>query len=192
MKTREQWVRDNWSDAVQVTNGTGIFPQTLMAMAIVESQGNVNGTWYPGQGLVARTANNYFGIKDSAQWTGPTITLPTPGDANSISTFRKYNSFKASMADFVNFLKTNPRYTTNGVFNANDYVEQIAAIAKAGYAENSQYQQLVTNVASKLKTYLGDLEQTFNNNKGMLPILIAAFIVAMFLVTQNTTSNERI
>jgi flagellum-specific peptidoglycan hydrolase FlgJ len=81
MLTREQFIKTNYQKALNVTKGTGIFPETLLAMAVVESQGKgPDGNWYPGQGLVAKEANNYFGIKASAAWTGKTVALPTPGD----------------------------------------------------------------------------------------------------------------
>ena len=36
--TRENWVKKYWLDAVAATQGTKIFPETLMAQAVVESQ----------------------------------------------------------------------------------------------------------------------------------------------------------
>ena len=145
--TRSEWTKKNAPFAIQVTKGSGIFPETLLAMAIVESQGAVNGVFYPGAGLLAKSANNFFGIKKGLNWTGPTITLNTPNDAEKRSTFRKYANFTESAKDYVNFLKKNKRYTSAGVFDAKDYVEQIVRIAKAGYAESQSYTEIVTKVA---------------------------------------------
>jgi flagellum-specific peptidoglycan hydrolase FlgJ len=78
---RKEWTIKNAPFAIAAAKGTGIFPETLLAMAIVESQGKVNGSWFPGAGLVARKANNFFGIKKGVGWKGKTIDLPTPGDA---------------------------------------------------------------------------------------------------------------
>jgi flagellum-specific peptidoglycan hydrolase FlgJ len=187
--TREEWVKANWPAAVNATAGTGIFPETMMAMAVVESQGKVNGNWYPGQGLVAKKANNYFGIKTSSAWKGATVALPTPGDADKISTFRVYPNFQASVADFIKFLQVNPRYTTAGVFKAENYVDQIIAIARAGYAENPNYTKIITSVADKIKTLVKDvIVTTTNNNKNILPLLVAALIITGLFISKKIQS----
>jgi flagellar protein FlgJ len=183
--TREQWIKANWPAAVEATKGTGIFPETMMAMAVVESQGKVGGNWYPGQGLVAQKANNYFGIKASTAWKGATVALPTPGDADKISTFRVYPNFQASVADFIKFLQVNPRYTKAGVFSAKDYVEQIVAIARAGYAENPNYSAVITSVANKVKDYVKNvILPTSSDAKNFLPILIAGLIIAGLFISK--------
>jgi flagellar protein FlgJ len=181
---RKDWIRKYYPIASQVTKGTGIFPETMLAMAVVESQGKASdGNYYPGLGLVARSANNYFGIKASSGWKGATIDLPTPGDADKISKFRKYNNVGESIADFINFLKVNPRYTTAGVFSAASYPEQIIAIARAGYAENPNYANLINSVANKVKEYTEDIRNTIEKNSGtLLPILIAGFLIGAFFL----------
>ena len=181
---RKDWIRKYYPIAAKVTAGTGIFPETMLAMAVVESQGKgTDGNYYPGLGLVARTANNYFGIKASSAWKGATIDLPTPGDADKISKFRKYNNVGESIADFINFLKVNPRYKNAGVFSAANYPEQIIAIARAGYAENPNYSSLITSVANKVKEYTADIRDTIERNSGtLLPILIAGFLIGAFFL----------
>jgi flagellum-specific peptidoglycan hydrolase FlgJ len=181
---RKDWIRKYYPIAAKVTAGTGIFPETMLAMAVVESQGKgSDGNYYPGLGLVAKTANNYFGIKASSGWKGATIDLPTPGDADKISRFRKYNSIGESISDFINFLKVNPRYSKAGVFTATTYPEQIIAIAKAGYAENPNYTSVITSVANKVKEYTEDLRNTIDRNSGtLLPILIAGFLIGAFFL----------
>jgi flagellum-specific peptidoglycan hydrolase FlgJ len=188
--SREDWVKKYWLDAVAATAGTKIFPETLMAQAVVESQQEAaDGKYYPGLSLNARKANNYFGIKDSVQWKGETIRLPTSKDGTKVSTFRKYPSFRDSMIDYVNFLQSNPRYTTAGVFKAPDYVSQIVAIAKAGYAEGAGYAQLVTNVANSVKRYVKDIIVPMSENgKKIMPILIAALIITGLLISKNLKS----
>jgi flagellum-specific peptidoglycan hydrolase FlgJ len=183
MLTREQFIKQFWEPVNLLTRGTGIFPETLLAIAVVESQGKVNGTWYPGQGLVARKANNYFGIKNSSQWKGRTIQLPTPGDADKISTFRVYNSLEDSARDFIKFLQTNPRYTKAGVFKAANYPEQIVSIARAGYAENINYATVLTQVANSFKKFVKDA----NNTGKIAPLFIAALIVAGLIIAKKFT-----
>jgi flagellar protein FlgJ len=182
---RENWVKKYWLDAVAATTGTGIFPETMLAMAVVESQGKAeDGNYYPGLGLTARKANNYFGIKASSAWKGSTISLPTPGDADKISVFRVYPSLKDSIKDFVKFLQENPRYTKAGVFKAPDYVSQIMAIAKAGYSESSTYASVVTSIANKVKNYVKDIIVPIAQNGKYIPILVAALIITGLLITK--------
>ena len=183
---RENWVKKYWLDAIAATAGTGIFPETMLAMAVVESQGRADdGNYYPGLGLTARKANNYFGIKASSAWKGQTIDLPTPGDADKISKFRVYASLKDSIKDFVKFLQENPRYTKAGVFAAPDYVSQIMAIAKAGYSESGTYAAVVTSIANKVKNYVKDIIVPIAQNGKYIPILVAALIITGLLISKN-------
>lgn len=181
MFTRKQFIDKYSTVASNVTKNTGIFPETLLAMAIVESQGKVNNVYLVGAGLIAVKANNYFGIKDSTSWTGQTIQLPTPGDAQKISTFRKYNTIEESFKDFVKFLKTNPRYKNAGVFDSNDYAEQIINIARAGYAENKNYAVVITSVANSVaKAIKNQIIKPLQNNKTIVGGLIAFFFLLLY------------
>jgi len=185
MTTREDFIKKYWIDAVNATKGTKIFPETLLAQAVVESQQEASdGNYYPGLSLNARKANNYFGIKTSTQWKGDIIKLPTSKDATKFSIFRKYDSFADSMKDYVNFLQTNKRYTTAGVFKAPDYVTQITAIAKAGYAEGPGYAKLVTNVANSVKKYVSDIIVPIQSNSKILPLLVTGLIVASYFIVK--------
>ena len=150
MYTRDQFTKKYYNDAVAVTKDTGIFPETLLAMAIVESSSLVKGKSVVGAGSTAKLANNYFGIKASSTWNGETIRLKTPNDSTPTSLFRKYNSAKDSFKDYVSFLSKNPRYKKAGVFTSGDYATQIINIARAGYAENENYSEIVKEVADKV------------------------------------------
>jgi len=182
MLSRKDWIKENVSFAREVTQGTKIFPETLLAMAIVESQYPVNGVYYPGASPLAKKGQNYFGIKKGVGWSGPTITLPTPNDADKISTFRKYSNFKESAKDFVSFLQKNPRYKKNGVFDANDYVEQIIASARAGYAESQSYIDIVTQVASSVKKQIDKIIAPIVKNNAIVPLMVAALIISLYFI----------
>jgi flagellar protein FlgJ len=178
---RNAWTKANFPAARAATAGTGIFPETLLAIAIVESQGKVKGVFYPGQAPLAKQANNFFGIKADRSWQGETIRMNTPRDAQPVSTFRKYNSFADSVADFVAFLQKNPRYRRAGVFTAPNYQEQILAIARAGYAEAGNYAEVITKVADSVAKAVGKVAGAVK--KGLPAALIFAAI--FFLTLQN-------
>lgn len=153
---RTQWAQANAAAAVAATAGSGIFPSVLLSQAIIESSGLVNGIYVPGQSLLAKNYNNFFGIKASSQWKGKTITLQTGEVVNGKrvtvpGVFRVYDSPKDSFSDFVSFLKTNPRYTTAGVFTATTPEQQAERIAAAGYATDPQYSAIVKSVIAQIK-----------------------------------------
>ena len=183
MLTRKEWIQANYQGALNATRGTGIFPETLLAMAIVESQDTAgDGINYPGLSATARLANNYFGIKNSAAWKGRTIVLDTPNDRDKKSTFRVYDSFEDSVKDYVKFLQENSRYTKAGVFKATDYVEQILAVAKAGYAESPTYAAVITNVADGVKKLMKDYIEPITKNNQIIPLLIIGFILSSYFI----------
>lgn len=187
MLTRAKFTTTNFPMIQKATEGTGIFPQTLLAIAIVESQGKVGNTYYPGQSPLARLANNYFGIKRGTGWTGETIRMATPNDAEKISVFRKYPSFEASVKDFIRFLQVNPRYEKAGVFDAPNYQEQILAIARAGYAESTNYAEIITKVADGINRTLKNFTQFMKEtNKMVLPLIALGSLFFLYLKSQQS------
>ena len=69
--TRQEYTKKFYPIAKRLTAKTKIFPETLLAMAIVESQAkNAAGNYEPGTNAAARFANNHFGIKADANYGG--------------------------------------------------------------------------------------------------------------------------
>jgi len=158
--TRAAWVQKYLPLVTRLTKGTGIFAQIMMAQAIVESQGKIGGTYYPGQSTLAREHNNFFGIKANKGWDGQKVNLPTREVQNGNSVivdawFRKYDSVEDSMRDYVGFLLANKRYKDAGVFEAKTIQEQAQRIKDAGYATGESYADLITRVAKSLPTLPG-------------------------------------
>lgn len=187
MLTREEFVKKYASAAASAAKGSGVFPQTILAIAILESQGKAaDGNYYPGLNASAKYANNYFGIKSYPAWKGDTILLNTPGDADKKSRFVKYPTVESGFKGFVEFLQKNPRYTTAGVFKANDYIEQLAALARAGYSERPEtWLSLTRSIASKLQQYLKNVETAASNTGKGFPILFALSLITLYLLTSS-------
>lgn len=182
MYKRKDFIDKYYPIALEVTKNSGIFPETLLAMAIVESSGKVGKEYLVGANASARYANNYFGIKSSTAWKGATVKLSTPNDAQKTSTFRSYPTVKDSFIDYVKFLKVNPRYVKANVFNSEDYPTQIINIARAGYAENTQYADLVTNVANSVsKAIEKNIIKPIKDNKGIAGGLLTFFFLLLYL-----------
>jgi flagellar protein FlgJ len=181
--TRQQYVEQYAPMAQQVCKGTGIFPETLLAIAIIETQRkNSQGNYEPGASTLARKANNHFAIKATKSWAGQTITLQTPKDATPVSKFRAYPTVRASFLDFIKFLQTNPRYTKAGVFRATTWQDQIVAIARAGYAEGARYAEKLHSIASKIQQYI---KPTRTAARYLLPLSIATLTALVLIYRQN-------
>lgn len=156
--TRTEFAAQYWPEVVSATKGTGILPETALAQMILESN--------TGDSALARTANNFFGIKAGGNWYGQVVYMPTKeqdkaGKVYTVNApFRKYNSAHDSVADYVAFLKGNPRYAKAGVFTAKTVEQQAAALKAAGYATDVNYPGLVTSVFNSVKDGLSSVSET--------------------------------
>jgi len=150
MTTRE-YISKFSKDMVDASHNTGLFPSVMMAQGILES-GN-------GGSLLASKYNNHFGIKCSCtacacNLMNQYVTLPTKEEVNGKlvtvnAKFRSYKNTFDGFSDRIDFLKSNPRYTKAGVFEAKNPQEQVEALFRAGYATDSRY-------ASKLNKIIDD------------------------------------
>ena len=97
-----------------------------------------------------RSSYNLFGIKADNRWAGDVVSTVTVEYRNGVAEksreqFRKYDSFNESMRDYVNFLKTSPRYhealemTGAPTFYTN-------ALQRAGYATDPEYADKINNI----------------------------------------------
>lgn len=187
-EARRKFVENYASVARSVTTGTGIFPETLLAMAIIESSGRVGGIYVPGASVLSQRANNFFGIKAGGNWRGDVLEIKTKefdkerGYYYESAKFRKYPSAQDGFKDYVSFLQKNQRYAKAGVFTAPDYVTQITRIAKAGYATAPNYADVVSAVANQVKTYLPALKDLGN--------ALAIIAGALVTIISTTYGNE--
>ena len=184
--TRKGFVEKYGSDIAKAVKGTGVLAGTLVAQAIIESQGKASdGSYRVGQSSLSRKANNYFGIKCHSAWKGDTFNIDT-GEQNpdgstwvhSNACFRKYDSVKDSIKDYVNFLQDNSRYERAGVFKSKTVKEQAEALKSAGYATANNYADTVN------KVYLGvkdEVEKYASPKKKVGEILLYSFIGLAFV-----------
>jgi flagellar protein FlgJ len=145
--TRKEFINEFGAYVHKVTRGTGILPGTLIAQLFLESSSK----GIVGASKLSQAANNYFGIKCGPNWDGPKYYIETREVINGQSKyitacFRKYGSIKDSILDYIDFLQTNQRYKTAGVFEARTVKEQAEALKRAGYATAPSYAKLVNDV----------------------------------------------
>lgn len=148
--SRKQFINEFGSFVHKATRGTGILPGTLIAQLFIESQGK-NSPGVVGSSGLTQKSNNYFGIKCSEQWKGPTVYADTREVINGKSVivkgcFRKYSGIEESIKDYINFLQSNPRYKNAGVFEATTVKAQAEALKRAGYATGTNYAAFINDI----------------------------------------------
>lgn len=101
-----------------------------------------------GQSRLAEIANNHFGIKCKAEWTGEVITHT---DDAPNECFRKYKSPQESYRDHSKFLAERPYYKDLFKLDLYDYKAWAHGLKKAGYATNPKYAGILISRIEKYK-----------------------------------------
>lgn len=151
--TRKEYIAKIAPVAMQACKGTGLFPSTMIAQAIIESSN--------GNSDLSSLYNNHFGIKADRSWKGAVVNMSTREvlagkDVYIKDGFRAYPNLLAGFLDRNNFLKQNKRYTQAGVFTAKTPEQQADAFQKGKYATDPNYAKIIKSVingSNKLKQY---------------------------------------
>ncbi len=122
----------------------GIPASITLAQGILESAS--------GNSVLARKANNHFGIKCTSDWNGKTYYAD---DDKPNECFRRYKHPETSFHDHSEFLKRK-RYSSLFELDRDDYEGWAKGLRKAGYATNPKYPQLLINLIEKHKLYKYD------------------------------------
>ena len=158
------FLRDLWPHAERAARALGVAPEALLAQAALETG------WgrHVMRGADGSPSYNLFGIKADASWDGELVHTSTLEfkDGVAVKTraaFRAYGSFAESFADYVGFLKANPRYQ-KALAAARDPGTYVEELQRAGYATDPAY-------AAKLKRIMGspDLAEVRAQLKGAAP-----------------------
>lgn len=170
--TRKEFIDKFGNFILKEIKGTGIFFETIVSQAVLESSGKVDGEWRVAGSKLSQDAKNLFGIKAYGNWKGRVYNIDTREESKSGASyteknapFRAYRSYKESIKDYVKFLKENKRYSDAGVFTAPNYYEQAKRLKKAGYATSSTYADSVKSIASPLKTDFEDAKRKFRTKQ---------------------------
>src|SRR3989304_655967 len=153
--TRDEFTKKYSSFIAKAVKGTGILVGTVLAQAILESQGKEGSVYKVGASKLAKEANNYFGIKCHG-WSGEKYNIDTteytPSGQKYVSKsscFRAYSNVEDSIKDYVKFLKENERYERAGVFKATTVRKQAEAL-KEHISENvAEVTKFQVNFAKK-------------------------------------------
>ena len=134
----------------------GVLPSITAAQAILESG------WGSSE-LAKAPNNNLFGIKDSEDWHGEIVTVPTQeylnGDYITVNAaFRKYASWNDSVVDHAKFFTSTEWRKDNyrKVVNETDYRIAAQELKNAGYATDPTYPGKLIRLIEAYKLYEWD------------------------------------
>lgn len=125
--------------ARRAARALGVSPAVLLAQAGLETG------W--GKSVITGTngtsSKNLFGIKADASWNGARVTVASleytdAGVVKQQSSFRAYPSYADSFADYVRFIKDNPRYA-EALKQGTNPAAFTEALQQAGYATDPNY-----------------------------------------------------
>ncbi len=141
-----EFVKQLWPDASRAATELGVSPRVLLAQAALE-------TGWGGKIIQQEqrgSSYNLFNIKADRSWNGEKALLTTLEhvDGNMVrqrAAFRAYGSYAESFADYVDFLRTNPRYGA-ALLKTGDDRAFVEALHGAGYATDPQYADKVWRV----------------------------------------------
>ncbi|HSD14852.1 MAG TPA: glucosaminidase domain-containing protein [Flavobacterium sp.] len=125
----------------------GIPASITLAQGVLESGA--------GTGVLARKANNHFGIKCHTGWTGESVHHD---DDAAQECFRKYDQSAESYRDHSLFLTTRSRYANLFRLDKGDYVEWAKGLRAAGYATDVKYPEKLIGLIERYELYKVDEE----------------------------------
>jgi LysM repeat protein len=115
-----------------------------------------------GNSLLAKNANNHFGIKCKKDWTGATYYQD---DDEKNECFRMYKNVLQSYEDQSTFLRNSARYASLFELKKDDYKAWAVGLKAAGYATNPQYSQILIKTIEENELYIYDRIETNNETK---------------------------
>lgn len=132
--------------AEEVTEDMEITPQILIAQAALETGWGQHVQKLPN----GKSSYNVFNIKADSRWSGDTLKVNTLEYRDGVAqqeraSFRVYSSYQESFRDYVNFIKTNPRYEV-ALAVVSDPEGYAKELQHAGYATDPHYADKVIDI----------------------------------------------
>lgn len=148
-QTPDEFIRDLLPHARKGAAELGVAPGVLIAQAALETG------W--GQKVIrhadGRSSFNLFGIKADAGWSGDKVSVATLEYEDGIAakqraSFRAYDSLEGAVSDYVEFLRTNPRYQMV-LEQAADPDAYLSGLKAAGYATDPAYDEKIRDIMQR-------------------------------------------
>lgn len=142
----EEFIRGVWDYAVDAARQLGVDPAVLVAQSALETGWGKRVI----QALDGGSSFNLFGVKSGSGWSGKSATVNTVEFRDGVAamesaSFRVYDSLAGSFNDYVDFLKSNPRYqyALEVVADSRDFVN---GLQDAGYATDPGYADKIMGI----------------------------------------------
>lgn len=157
-----EFVRNILPAARQAARQLGLEPLALVAQAALETG------W--GQRMLkaadGRESFNLFGIKAQGEWQGDVAVVDTLEYRQGIARqekakFRVYQDVQASLQDYVDFIRQQPRYQ-DAVAVSHDTANYFQQLQAAGYATDPNYAQKILQVMNG--SVLKEVRNLLNNS----------------------------
>ncbi len=142
----EDFIKQLHPYAQEAAAELGVEPKLLLAQAALETG------W--GRSVIQNSNGsssfNLYNIKADKSWQGNQTRIATiefdQGIAKKVNSgFRSYGSFKESFQDYVQFIKSNPRYA-DALKKAGNAQQYIRELQQAGYATDPKYTDKVMGI----------------------------------------------
>jgi flagellar protein FlgJ len=142
----EEFIRGVWDYAVDAAKQLGVDPAVLVAQSALETGWGKRVI----QSLDGSSSFNLFGVKSGGGWSGESATVNTVEFRDGVAamenaSFRVYNSLAGSFNDYVDFLKSNPRYQY-ALEKVADSREFVNGLQDAGYATDPGYAEKIMDI----------------------------------------------
>lgn len=152
----EAFLRSLEAPAKKAAAELGVDSDVLLAQAALETG------W--GQHVVSSggaLSNNLFNIKASNDWDGAVMRQQTLEYRDGVAVresadFRAYSSVQEAFDDYVDFVKSSPRYQ-DAVAKAADGEQYVRELQKAGYATDPVYADKVLAVRDRIADSVSEL-----------------------------------
>ncbi|MET4001043.1 flagellar assembly peptidoglycan hydrolase FlgJ [Marinobacterium sp. MBR-109] len=138
--------------AEQAGKELGVNPNVLLAQAALETGW---GKFITRDAISGESSRNLFNIKAHSSWEGDTAKVQTLEYRGGVpekeqARFRAYDSYADSFTDYVDFLRSNPRYQ-QALEQGADPTRFVRELHNAGYATDPEYANKIERI------FTGDL-----------------------------------
>ncbi|WP_432697705.1 flagellar assembly peptidoglycan hydrolase FlgJ [Marinobacterium sp. YM272] len=144
--------------AEQAAKALGVSPSVLLAQAALETGW---GKFITRDAASGQSSRNLFNIKAGRDWSGDAVQVQTLEYRGGVpekeqARFRSYGSYADSFNDYVDFLRSNPRYQ-QALENGTDPSRFVRELHNAGYATDPDYATKIERI------FNGDLLASLGN-----------------------------
>jgi flagellar protein FlgJ len=147
--SQAEFIEKIWPLAEQAAKDLNVPPQAVMAQAALESGWGQHVNMSP----AGVSSHNLFNIKADASWKGPKVVVDTLEFEHGVAkrqkaAFRAYASYADCFRDYVQFLKSNPRYA-QALTESNSAEEFAHNLHLSGYATDPAYADKLIDIIQR-------------------------------------------